>query len=48
MAEKAPKVFKEFFKRTTVEEGIMLEYCFHQFGEMAVNDFGTRINSPKN
>lgn len=35
---KAPKQFKEMFDKTTVDEGILLEVCFHQFAEMAAND----------
>lgn len=34
---KAPKQFKEMFAKTTEEEGIMLEVCFHQFAEMVAN-----------
>ena len=41
METKAPKVFKQFFRNTTTEDGIMLEYCFHEFAQMAVNDFCT-------
>lgn len=35
---KAPKQFKEMFDKTTVDEGILLEVCFHQFAEMVAND----------
>lgn len=41
MVTKAPKVFTEYFKRTTVDEGIMIEHCFHKFAEFVVNDLET-------
>lgn len=38
---KAPKQFKQMFAKTTEDEGIMLEICFHQFAEMVANGVNT-------